>query len=290
MSELTGFIAIVVLLIVYFAPSIIGLSRGINAGVALFLVNFFVGWTILFWIVCLIWAACGATKAQDAFYKTVHAQQPLNLVPASMPAEVGAIEHRVGRTIIRDLCWFGGLILIIYLIAWMTQAHADAIAKTQQSINQCTINKVDTICHMTVVEQINGDIDQQVRAQTGAIFLLHKHTLPPHTASNDRHDWSINNVRATLYTTSCIKTDDGEVDLCIGKELMRQGTDLLVLNRDPISPCLANDQLVPCNPGAMRGLPRCPRLAKTMGSRCSSLESGSSSRSSPGLTPLCMHM
>ena len=64
-----------VILAPYFLPAIIGSNRGVNASGALFFVNLIVGWTVLGWIVCLIWAVSGATKAQDAFYK--NANQPV---------------------------------------------------------------------------------------------------------------------------------------------------------------------------------------------------------------------
>ena len=64
-----------VILALYFLPAIIGSNRGVNASGALFFVNLIVGWTVLGWIVCLIWAVNGATKAQDAFYK--NANQPV---------------------------------------------------------------------------------------------------------------------------------------------------------------------------------------------------------------------
>jgi hypothetical protein len=60
----------------FFLPTIIAGKRGVNAGFALFFVNLFVGWTVVGWIVCLIWAASGATRAQDAFYR--NANGPFN--------------------------------------------------------------------------------------------------------------------------------------------------------------------------------------------------------------------
>ena len=53
----------------YFLPAIIGGKRRINASGALFFVNLLFGWTVLGWFLCLIWAASGATRAQDAFFE-----------------------------------------------------------------------------------------------------------------------------------------------------------------------------------------------------------------------------
>lgn len=43
-------------IVIYFLPSIIALSRKKNNGAAIILLNFFLGWTFIGWIVSLIWA------------------------------------------------------------------------------------------------------------------------------------------------------------------------------------------------------------------------------------------
>lgn len=53
----------------YLMPAIIGYKRGVNSPFSLLCLNLLLGWTVLGWIVCLIWAVSGATRAQDAFYK-----------------------------------------------------------------------------------------------------------------------------------------------------------------------------------------------------------------------------
>jgi hypothetical protein len=58
-------------LFVYFLPTIVGRKRQISSLGALFFVNLFFGLTGVGWMLCFIWAATGATRAQDAFY--VHA-------------------------------------------------------------------------------------------------------------------------------------------------------------------------------------------------------------------------
>jgi hypothetical protein len=44
-------------LVMYFLPSIIALARSKRDLLAIFLLNFFLGWSIIGWIVALIWAA-----------------------------------------------------------------------------------------------------------------------------------------------------------------------------------------------------------------------------------------
>lgn len=44
-------------LVFYFLPSIIALARSKRDTLAIFLLNLFLGWTLIGWIVALIWAA-----------------------------------------------------------------------------------------------------------------------------------------------------------------------------------------------------------------------------------------
>jgi hypothetical protein len=43
--------------ILYFLPSIIALARSKRDLLAIFLLNFFLGWSVIGWIVALVWAA-----------------------------------------------------------------------------------------------------------------------------------------------------------------------------------------------------------------------------------------
>ena len=42
--------------IFYFLPSIIALARGKRSTLSIFILNFFLGWTLVGWIVALVWA------------------------------------------------------------------------------------------------------------------------------------------------------------------------------------------------------------------------------------------
>jgi hypothetical protein len=55
--------------LVYFLPSIIGSKRQVNNSGWLFVVNLLFGWSGLGWIVCMLWAVCGQTRAQDAYWR-----------------------------------------------------------------------------------------------------------------------------------------------------------------------------------------------------------------------------
>lgn len=44
-------------LAMYFLPTIIALARSKRDTLAIFLLNFFLGWSVIGWIVALVWAA-----------------------------------------------------------------------------------------------------------------------------------------------------------------------------------------------------------------------------------------
>ncbi len=49
--------ALLVLTLFYFLPTVIAAWRGHPSAGAIFLLNFFLGWTLLFWILGLVWAS-----------------------------------------------------------------------------------------------------------------------------------------------------------------------------------------------------------------------------------------
>ena len=54
---------------VYFLPTFIGRRRRVNNKSWLFVVNLLVGWSLIGWIGCVLWAVCGQTQAQDAYWR-----------------------------------------------------------------------------------------------------------------------------------------------------------------------------------------------------------------------------
>ncbi len=54
-----GTIAFIVGLFIYFLPTIIAIARHHRNLLAIILVNIFLGWTFIGWIVALIWAIVG---------------------------------------------------------------------------------------------------------------------------------------------------------------------------------------------------------------------------------------
>lgn len=60
---------LILLLVGHFLPSIIALARGHHNGFAIFLTNLLLGWTVIGWVVALIWS-------------TTSIQRPVNVINA----------------------------------------------------------------------------------------------------------------------------------------------------------------------------------------------------------------
>ncbi|MBE3604102.1 superinfection immunity protein [bacterium] len=61
MQIVGGFIALGLLLVLYFVPSIVAHNRAHPSRGSIYVVNFFLGWTLLGWVVALAWAVNGAS-------------------------------------------------------------------------------------------------------------------------------------------------------------------------------------------------------------------------------------
>lgn len=61
-SPLAGFLFLVVGFVIYFLPTFVASSRKHLNGTSIFLVNLFLGWTFLGWVVALVWASSANTE------------------------------------------------------------------------------------------------------------------------------------------------------------------------------------------------------------------------------------
>jgi|SRR5262249_887679 len=61
---LLGIIALFFMLFIYFLPWLVAQHRGKADGLAgIFFVNLIVGWTVVGWVLCFVWACTGRTRA-----------------------------------------------------------------------------------------------------------------------------------------------------------------------------------------------------------------------------------
>lgn len=58
-----GLVALIALLVLYFLPSVIGVSRAHNNTAAIIVINIFLGWTFIGWVVALAWSFTHNIKA-----------------------------------------------------------------------------------------------------------------------------------------------------------------------------------------------------------------------------------
>jgi hypothetical protein len=59
---LAGFILISLALMFYFLPTIIASRRGLRNVGSIFVLNFFLGWMGIGWVVALVWAVSGTAE------------------------------------------------------------------------------------------------------------------------------------------------------------------------------------------------------------------------------------
>jgi len=82
--------------IVYFIPSIIAAQRGHLAASGVLFVNLFLGWTVVGWWVCLIWAYTGRRKAdvdrEDKHHQELLAAMAAGRQPWHNPQNRGDLE------------------------------------------------------------------------------------------------------------------------------------------------------------------------------------------------------
>ena len=65
-TSLIGLLVVAAFLfMLHFLPSLIAFARGHNSRVSILIVNLFLGWTGLIWILCLAWSFSGNTEARD---------------------------------------------------------------------------------------------------------------------------------------------------------------------------------------------------------------------------------
>ena len=50
-----------IVLLLYFLPSIVAIRRHMRSALGVMVVNFFLGWTLIGWVVALAWAVSGDT-------------------------------------------------------------------------------------------------------------------------------------------------------------------------------------------------------------------------------------
>src|SRR5882762_1360446 len=64
LENITG-VGAIFLLCLYFLPAIIAFSRGKSSAVAILILNLFLGWTFIGWIIALVWAVSANSRPQQ---------------------------------------------------------------------------------------------------------------------------------------------------------------------------------------------------------------------------------
>jgi hypothetical protein len=64
-NAMFGFILILLIAVAYFLPIWVAAARNCKAGAGIAVVNLFLGWTFIGWVVALAWAASGEQKPKE---------------------------------------------------------------------------------------------------------------------------------------------------------------------------------------------------------------------------------
>lgn len=78
-AALVGLIVIGILLALYFLPSLVAAMRHHRQAVAIFMLNIFLGWTLLGWVVALVWACMNPSPPATVIHQVIQS-------PPSPPA------------------------------------------------------------------------------------------------------------------------------------------------------------------------------------------------------------
>ncbi len=84
-------LAVVVIPPLYFLPAVLAASKQHRRGLALFLVNLLLGWTLVGWFACLVWAAAapGETKPYTPLIRPVRSR-PVSSPPPEITVDAAA--------------------------------------------------------------------------------------------------------------------------------------------------------------------------------------------------------
>jgi Superinfection immunity protein len=63
---MVGFVLFALLAALYFLPTIVAANRGHQSTAAICVLNTFLGWTFIGWLIALVWSFTGDTRANDA--------------------------------------------------------------------------------------------------------------------------------------------------------------------------------------------------------------------------------
>ncbi len=69
---MSGIVWVGLIAVLYFLPLWIAAARHCKAGAGIGVVNIFLGWTFIGWVVALAWAACGEPKTPPADLDATH--------------------------------------------------------------------------------------------------------------------------------------------------------------------------------------------------------------------------
>ena len=83
-----GIVGILLLAFLYFLPTIVAMSRGHRSYGGILVLNLFLGWTFIGWLIALVWACSSTGPAPVNVYVSQHYQPPPQYYPPPLPPYV----------------------------------------------------------------------------------------------------------------------------------------------------------------------------------------------------------
>ncbi len=191
------------ILIIYFLPSIVGAYRHKRNSAAIFILNFFLGWTLIGWIIALIWAASYEEKTH-----VIH-KDTFNISEDSEPNHSDV---------------YTGRILFVVFILLVTMCSFVVTDKSNKSTNNTRTDN-----HPTISNKIkNQNIDSSTtplhsKSQTikEDIFLDAQFIQNPNDPLDIRLAGSTNLPDETLIFASLYRKESGWFD--VSKLIIKNG-------------------------------------------------------------------
>jgi hypothetical protein len=87
-----SFVFLLVVFCIYFLPTLVAATRDRTNSGAIFVLNLFLGWTLIGWVVAFIWSVAADEKANAVPRRKADSQRPAPPQPQSTSSPAGELE------------------------------------------------------------------------------------------------------------------------------------------------------------------------------------------------------
>lgn len=128
----TGIGLLIVLLVLYFLPWLCAASRGHHNSGAIFVLNLFLGWTVLGWIVSLVWAFTAIQRPVERHQATIQSGQAVT--PARPSLAAGVPQTQASSTVLGVIAIIIGITIGLAVLTMFSRPSPAAPATHNGSL------------------------------------------------------------------------------------------------------------------------------------------------------------